>query len=35
MGGIVDVFSSSNKKNEIIKKLGGNNVIIWTNKEHE
>lgn len=35
MGGVVDVFSSSHKKDEIIKKLGGNKIIIWTEGEHE
>lgn len=34
MGGIVDVFSSSHKKDHIIKKLGGNKIIIWTKEEH-
>jgi hypothetical protein len=35
MGGVVDVFSSTHKKYEIIKKLGGSKVIIWTEGEHE
>ena len=34
MGGIVDVFSSSHRKDKLIKELGGNEVIIWTKDEH-
>ena len=34
MGGVVDVFSSSHKKDKLIKELGGNDVIIWTKDEH-
>ena len=35
MGCTVDVFSSSHKKDELAKKLGADNVIIWTEGEHE
>lgn len=34
MGCEVDVFTSSHKKDDLIKKLGGDNVIIWTKDEH-
>lgn len=34
MGCIVDVFTSSHKKDEVIKKLGADNIIIWTEGEH-
>ena len=35
MGCKVDVFSSSHKKDSLIKELGGDNVYIWTKGEHE
>ena len=35
MGGEVDVFSSSHKKDGLIKDLGGKNVVIWTKGEHK
>lgn len=35
MGAEVDVFSSSHKKDDLIKKLGGKNVVIWTEGEHK
>ena len=35
MGCNVDVFSSSHKKDELAKKLGADNIVIWTENEHE
>lgn len=35
MGAHVDVFSSSHKKDDLIKKLGGQDIIIWTEGEHK
>ena len=34
MGLQVDVFSSSHKKDEMIKKLGARNIYAWTDNEH-
>lgn len=34
MGCQVDVYSSSHSKDELIKKLGGENIYIWTQGEH-
>lgn len=34
MGCSVDVFSSSHNKDELIKKLGGDNIYNWVEKEH-
>lgn len=35
MGCKVDVLSSSHKKDELIKELGGENVYVWTEDEHK
>lgn len=35
MGCNVDVFTSSHKKDELAKKLGADNIIIWTENEHK
>ena len=35
MGCDVDVFSSSHKKDELAKKLGADNIVIWTENEHK
>lgn len=34
MGCEVDVFSSSHKKDDMIKKLGGSRVYNWVTNEH-
>ena len=34
MGCKVDVFSSNHEKDDLIKKLGGDKIIIWTQNEH-
>lgn len=34
MGCTVDVFSSSHKKDDLLKKIGTNEVVIWTENEH-
>lgn len=35
LGCEVDVFTSSHKKDEMIRNLGGDNIILWTKGEHE
>lgn len=35
MGCSVDIFSSSHKKDELCKKLGADEIIIWTEDEHK
>lgn len=34
MGCHIDVFSSSHKKDDMVKKFGAENVVIWTEGEH-
>jgi len=34
MGCEVDVFSSSHNKDDLFKKLGTKEIIIWTKEEH-
>lgn len=35
MGCSVDILSSSHKKDELCKKLGADEIIIWTEDEHK
>lgn len=35
MGCTVDVFTSSHTKDDLVKKLGADNVVIWTEGEHK
>lgn len=35
MGCVVDVFTSSHDKDDLIKELGGGDIVIWTKGEHQ